>query len=264
MNSPPALSFPFALALPSLPVPVPAVPRPRLAAALQLPDVWRPQELAAQEAVVSTGHAPLDAQLPGGGWPVGHLVEILQARPAQHAWRLLAPGLALALAGRPGPIVLVAPPHAPFGPSLQAQGLPAQSLLWVKAAQPAARLWSAEQALRCAEVVAVLAWLPQARGPELRRLHLAAHQHGKLLFVFRELTARLEASPARLRLAVQGTGELRVEVFKRQGPPLQTPLSLPPHPGRLAALLAARRRAAVAEPLKARSHGLDRPLTLAG
>lgn len=217
------------------------------------------------EAVVPTGHALLDAQLPGGGWPVGSLVEILQARPAQHAWRLLMPGLALALAERAGPVVLVAPPHAPFGPSLQAQGVHPQRLLWVKAEKPAPRLWAAEQALRCADVVAVLAWLPQARSPELRRLHLAAHQNSKLLFVFRELGARLEASPARLRLALQGTNEMRVEVFKRQGPPLQTPLSLPPHPERLAALLAARKRAATfPEVSPVPSHGLDRPLTLAG
>lgn len=242
---------------------------PHLATALQRPDVWQPQELAAQGAVVSTGHVPLDAQLPGGGWPVGSLVEILQARPAQHAWRLLAPAIALALRERAGPVVLIAPPHAPFGPSLHAQGVPAARLLWVKAEKPAPRLWAAEQALRCADVVAVLAWLPQARSPELRRLHLAAHQHGKLLFVFRGLASRHEASPARLRLAVQGTDALRVEVFKRQGPPLQMPLLLPPHPERLAALLAARKRSAASarsapQVFPAPSHGLDRSLTLAG
>jgi protein ImuA len=29
--------------------------------------------------VVATGHAALDAQLPGGGWPVGAMTELLQA-----------------------------------------------------------------------------------------------------------------------------------------------------------------------------------------
>ena len=212
-----------------------------------------------------TGHAPLDAQLPGGGWPVGSLVEILQEKPGQHVWQLLLPALSQALRQRAGPMVLVDPPYQPFGPSLQGQGLPAERLLWVKAGKPAPRLWAAEQAVRCADVVAVLAWLPQARSPELRRLHLAAHQHGKLLFVFRGVGTRLDASPARLRLEVRGTHEMRVDVFKRQGPPLQAPLLLPPHPERLAALLAARKRTAVPPEISpALSHGLDRPLTLAG
>jgi protein ImuA len=252
------------------------VPSPRLrlaASSLQFPDVWRSEDLAVQEAVIPTGHASLDMQLPGGGWPVGSLVEILQAQPGQHAWQLLLPALAQALVKKTGPAVLVGAPHEPFGPSLQAQGLPAERLLWVRAAKPAPRLWSAEQALRCADVGAVLAGLPQARSPELRRLHLAAHQHGKLLFVFRGLPARQEASPARLRLQVEGTHDMQVEVFKRQGPPLQAPVTLPAHPARLAALLAARKKRRVSLPpppaaappaALERSHGLDRTLTLAG
>ncbi|WP_255440641.1 translesion DNA synthesis-associated protein ImuA [Caenimonas sedimenti] len=227
--------------------------------------MWSSDDFAVQEAVVATGHPRLDAQLPGGGWPVGSLVEILQSQPAQHAWQLLLPALSQASRQQVGPTVLVGAPYQPFGPALQGQGLPAERLLWVKAEKGAARLWATEQALRCADVVAVLAWLPQARSPELRRLHLAAHQHGKLLFVFRGLQSRQEASPARLRLQVVGTLDMQVEVFKRQGPPLQEPISLPAHPARLAALLAARKRRTVpAPPTPIRSHGLDRTLTLAG
>ena len=59
---------------------------------------------------------------------------------------------------------------------------------------PAARLWACEQALRCAEVAAVLAWLPRARVGELRRLQLAAAQHESLLFVFRPESAAQAAS----------------------------------------------------------------------
>ncbi|HSV63012.1 MAG TPA: hypothetical protein VLH83_06670, partial [Chthoniobacterales bacterium] len=44
----------------------------------KLPGVWRGGELEkAGHAVVSTGHAALDRELPGGGWPTGTLSEVL-------------------------------------------------------------------------------------------------------------------------------------------------------------------------------------------
>jgi protein ImuA len=223
-------------------------------------DVWRGGDCVQGEAVIATGHPALDAQLPGGGWPLGSVIEVLQQREAQHAWQLLLPALAQAVRERTGPVVLVDAPLEPFGPSLQAQGLPLARLLQVRAGKATARLWAAEQALRCADVVAVLAWLPQVRNAELRRLHLAAQQHGRLLFVFRGMDARNESSPARLRLAVDGVDDLRVRILKRRGPPLQAPLVLPAHPARLAALLRTRSgRGAVPTPLpRDRSHVLDR------
>jgi len=217
--------------------------RLRLVEPDSLPNVWRAPQLAqSEEAVVATGHAALDAQLPGGGWPVGSLVEVLQQRPEQHVWQLLLPGLAKAIAGKPGPIVLVGAPFEPFGPGLGAQGVPGERLLCIKADKSVARLWACEQALRCADVTAVLVWLPQAKGAELRRLHLAAQQHDKLLFAFRPLNAQRDASPARLRLRVEGIDAMQVRLLKRRGPPLEAPLVLPAQSPRMTALLEARRR----------------------
>jgi len=231
------------------------------------PHVWRVPEFAqAQEAIVSTGHAALDAQLPGGGWPVGSMVEVLQARAGPHVWQLLLPGLAQAVRKQAGPVALVSSPFDPFGPSLGAQGLPGERLLCVKADKPAARLWAAEQCLRCADVVAVLAWLPQAKSAELRRLHMAAQQHDKLLFVFRGLNARQDSSPARVRLLAEGVDSLQLHILKRRGPPLEKPLVLPAWSRRVAALLDARKgpaptpapAGAPVVPLHRRSHVLDR------
>ena len=249
--------------------------RLRLIEPASLPNVWRVPELArAEEAVVSTGYALLDAQLPGGGWPVGSMVEVLQERPGQHVWQLLLPGLTQAIAKQAGPAVLVSAPFEPFGPSLGAQGVPGERLLCIRADKPTARLWAAEQALRCADVAAVLAWLPQSRSAELRRLHMAAQQHNKLLFVFRGLNVRQDSSPARLRLLVEGVDTLQVHILKRRGPPLESAVALPAHPARLAALLAARKgRAAPPTPitpaanapevsLQRRSHVLDRPVAI--
>ncbi len=197
---------------------------------------WRADALAcASGAVLSSGHAELDAQLPGGGWPVGALCEILQTLPGQHEWRLLLPALRQLLqapsasgAARAMPdrasarqVVLVGAPAVPqapatrltpFAPGLAAQGLPAQVLLWVRADSLAERLWVAEQALRCSGVAALLLWLHDApgrtaaarvRADHLRRLHLGAQAQAKLLFVMRPASARGESSPAVLRLLLQ-------------------------------------------------------------
>lgn len=228
----------------------------------QLPHVWRGRELAqAQEQTLATGHALLDAHLPGQGWPLGSLVEVLQAEAQQHVWQLLGPGLAAAMASG-DPAVLVHPPYQPFGPCLRAQGIAPERLLCVHADRPAARLWAAEQALRCADVSAVLAWIPQARSEELRRLHLCAQGGQKLLVLFRPLAVRDQSSPARLRLLVQGTENLEVLVLKRRGPPLLEPLALRAQPQMLASLLASRqqRRSPVPTWTPA-SHVLDRPAT---
>lgn len=203
------------------------------------PDVWHADALATSVGrVLATGDAVLDAQLPGGGWPLGALSEILQPVGVHSEWRLLLP--ALACSGT-GAVVLVGAPQQPFGPALGAQGLQLQRLLWVMAQTSAQRLWATEQALRCADVDAVLAWLPQAHADPLRRLQMAAAEYDKLLFVLRPEQAQHESSPAVLRLwaGPDASGALEVRVLKRRGPPLQQTLRLSARPARLAAMLAA-------------------------
>jgi protein ImuA len=235
----------------------------RNAVPLSIAHVWRGEELAqSSERTLPTGHDGLDACLPGRGWPLGSLIEVLQREPQRHAWQLLLPALAQASRDEAGPVVLVGAPFEPFGPSLQAQGLCAQRLLRVDAGKPVARLWAAEQALRCAEVAAVVAWLPTSSANELRRLHMAAQQHGRLLFVFRTLRSQGDASPARLRLVVEGAQELQVRILKRRGPPVPEPVTLAAQPARLAALLHSRRRRGgevlVLPSTRSRSDVLDR------
>lgn len=233
VNGPPYFHVSMALLPSSMPRLFPLVPATSNAA------VWRADERARPAgAVLPTGHAALDAQLPGGGWPLGAMVEILQAQSSQNEWRLLLPALARS---NPGPVVLVGSPHMPFGPALAAQGLAPERLLWITAIQPAERLWACEQALRCAEVAAVLAWLPQARADPLRRLQMAASEHAKLLFVMRPARAQSESSPAVLRLRVSvhaGSHGLQLDILKRRGPPATQALVMPARNGRLAALLA--------------------------
>lgn len=223
-------------------------------------DVWHADALATSPAqVLPTGDAALDAQLPGGGWPVGALSEILQPAGVHSEWRLLLPALAHSGSGA---VVLVGPPQPPFAPALAAQGLHTRRLLWVAATLPAQRLWAAEQALRCADVDAVLAWLPQARADQLRRLQMAAASFNKLLWVLRPEQVQHDSSPAVLRVwvvpvagraAPVSTGRavgvpmadasmadgLALRVLKRRGPPLAQALRLHARSPVLARLLAA-------------------------
>ena len=64
---------------------------------LEVPGVWRADALGSgQSQVQPTGHPLLDAQLPGGGWPVGALCEVLQPLAGLHEWQLILPALAQA------------------------------------------------------------------------------------------------------------------------------------------------------------------------
>jgi protein ImuA len=202
--------------------------------------VWRADALGRSAGVtVATGHTALDALLPGGGWPVGAISEILQLQSGQHEWRLLLPALKRADFG--SVVMMVGAPHVPFGPGLMAQGFDARRLLMINTDTSAGRLWSAEQALRCSEVAAVLAWLPQVRVEQLRRLQIAAHAHNKLLFVMRPVQAQNEPSPAVLRVltSTQSDGDtFLLRILKRRGPRLDQPLILSARPARLAALMA--------------------------
>ena len=250
--------------------------------------VWRAESLArAEGAVESSGFATLDAELPGGGWPVGAMTEVLHAGPETFAWPLLLPALGRAVAAQGLPVALIGAPYPPFSPALAAQGVPPEALLWVRCDAPQARLWACEQALRCADVSAVLAWLPQARVGELRRLQLAAAQFDRLLWVFRPAAQAGHASPARLRLLVErgdGSDQLSIHLLKRRGPPLAAPVSVAAHTPRLAAVLAAVRQRRVGRnagvlvpalpsagvtvlrlvlPAKEVAHALDRPAVAA-
>ena len=238
------------------------VPSPALSKALStalippclpsLNHVWRAGELgSASLTVVNTGYAALDQVLPGGGWPQAALIEVLQAQAGQHDWGLVASALASVQREAAQPFaVLVNAPYVPFGPALGARQVAMQRLLSINAQKSDAPslLWATREALQCADVACVLAWLPDARSAHLRRLQIAAHAHNKLLFVFRSLAAQHESSPAPLRLLLEATlqqgGNLLVHVLKRRGPPLAAPVLLDTRPPRLTALLAATRERA--------------------
>jgi protein ImuA len=197
------------------------------------PSLWRADQLA-QSATrcMDTGFAALSAQLPGGGWPVGTLIDLLVQQHGIGELRLLQPALA-ALKQRP--IVLLQPPHEPQALALAALGLEPSQLLWVRSGAKAGdALWAAEQILRSGCCGALLLWQKHARGETLRRLHLAAQSGETLFCMLRPLAAAQDASPAPLRLSLRPAAcGIDIGFVKRRGPQRDTPLFLPLTPSLL-------------------------------
>jgi protein ImuA len=211
-----------------------------------LSGVWRADQLGhGNVAALPSGFPELDAQLPGGGWPLGMLTELIAREPGIGELRLVVPVLRRLTRER-RVAILLGPPHVPYAPALAAFDIDLDYLIVVQATQAADRLWAVEQALRSASFGTLLAWLPQGRTrPEhLRRMQLAAQGTRGPVFLFRPLPAQLEASPAPLRLLLlpRRGQQLSVQLLKRRGPLLAQPLLIdlpqPPsvlRPGRPAA-----------------------------
>jgi protein ImuA len=87
-----------------------------------------------------------------------------------------------------------------------------------------------------------VAWVPQARQEQIRRLQVCAQSCAGLVFLCRPEAAQHEASAAPLRVhASLGLDwELRVQVFKRRGPVHTGLVTLPSVPGGLASVLTPR------------------------
>ena len=207
-----------------------------LSEVLARPDIWRGDALAAApKPGVPTGFATLDAELPGGGWPRGAVVELMPRHDGIGGigeMALLMPALTLMAAKNACWIVCVAPPMLPFAPGWS--GVPLQRLMVVRARGDDAA-WVCAQALETEGVGAVLAWLPNSRAATLRRLQLLAERSEALVFVFRPCACASQSSPAPLRLMLEVGGgvlpaptdtTLAVHLLKRRGAGRVAPLYL--------------------------------------
>jgi hypothetical protein len=200
---------------PSAPLPLPQPSA--LGEVLRHPGIWRGgAEPGSSIRTRATGNASLDALLPGAGWPVGCLTEILIENDGLGELELLMPALA-ALTRSRRRVAMIAPPYLPYPPALAAAGIDLDHFVQIDAGATDSH-WSAEQCLRAGCCAAVLHWLPDASYKQLRRLQLAAETGNALAFLFRPLQAAQESSPAALRLKISHseTGPC-IEVLKCKG-----------------------------------------------
>ncbi len=208
----------------------------------ETPQLWRGREPNRRQRTLASGHARLDAQLPGGGWPLGAVTELITATPGLGEFSLLFP--ALAEISRNGQwLILVDPPWIPYPATLHGHGLALERLLLVRShgqqsaprnvSRQASRaqdktLWACEQALHGSQGGAVLAWPQQASFARLRRLQLAAEANGKLAFVFCPESALQSATAAALRLHLHGAEHgTRIDILKCRGKRPSEPIWLP-------------------------------------
>lgn len=221
------------------------------------PSLWRASQLARGGALcVDTGHAALTAELPGAGWPAGHLIELLLPRPGIGELRLLLPVLrrfapapsaaCLSVSARESrttaalgrrsrrSVLLIQPPHVLQPLALSWWGVDAGSVLLLRAPRQADAFWAAEQALRAGTCDLVLLWA-DAKAPSgqpcssatracvprrIDRARPAAIRSGAL----RRLNLAAQAGPALLFL-------FRASGDAAQPSPAPLRLALEPAPG---------------------------------
>ena len=200
-----------------------------LDALLDNPRVWRGRQREASTPGLPTGYPELDRHLPGGGWPLETLTEVLVEDYGIGELELLMPALAslseppaaadmTGTDDEPGWIAWVAPPFQPYPPALEQWRVDLSRLLVVRPRHAGEVLWSAEQALSSGTCAAVLLWPEQLDDQAGRRLQLAAEKGRSWAIAFRPSRARREPSAAALRIALSASADgTALTILKSRG-----------------------------------------------
>lgn len=182
---------------------------------------------ASQQAAQPTMHSgwpALDKLLPGGGYPIGAVTELLVAANGIGEISLLLHGLAAQMqAFTQQRLALIAPPDALNAPALMQAGIDCARVPIVHCRDDSERIWCVEQMAAPDVFAAFIVWGDTLDGTALRRLQLAAEKAACPVFVYRHIRRARERSPAALRLAVscrvtQGVSRQQLEVVKCRGP----------------------------------------------
>jgi cell division inhibitor SulA len=193
--------------------------------------LWRASESASYRCPAQdTGNAELNSLLPGGGWPMGAVTEILCDTPGIGEIRLLAPLLNV-LSQQDKWILWVCPPCLPYPQGLENQGIDHSKILLVRNIRAQSSLWVIEQGLRSGQCSAVLAWPEKINSAQIRRLQLACANTSNHCFIFRLKKFAAEQSPAHLRLSLSADNneprKIQMDILKRRGRwPLARTISL--------------------------------------
>jgi len=193
----------------------------------QVAPTWRGQDRA-RSLVQPTGFSCLNDVLPGGGWPVGALIELVPTQDGIGEVRLVLPALRqLCRAQRR--VAFIHPPFTPDPLALHGKGLPLKFTIWIATKSDADSLWAATQLLREASTGAILLWSTRLQSGDLRKLQLAAESGKSFAFLFRRPKTLGHPSPAALRIELRPARQaLVVHIHKsRGGRPCVTTVKMP-------------------------------------
>ena len=164
------------------------------------PTLWRGRDRYHEDSSLPTGFASLDNALPGGGWCVGGVTELLASEQGIGEVSLLLPALSRITTTEGQWAAFINPPHLPYAPALSNAGIRLDRLLIVDSQDDANTLWASEQLLRTGLFTSVVAWVQRSSAQKQRRLQLAAEAGKSWAVVYRPQRAVQEHSPVSARM----------------------------------------------------------------
>jgi cell division inhibitor SulA len=160
---------------------------------------------------LATGHAELDRELPGGGWPVSRVSELLVPEEGLAELHAVVPVLHMLTRGNR--TVLLLNPPADCVSALARLGVARSRLLVIGGNRASEQLWAIEQAAARDDFGALVAWAPAGANDEaIHRLDRAMRQSQGICLLFRPLAAARDITPAALRVILQADAPDRVQM----------------------------------------------------
>jgi len=172
-------------------------------------------ERSSDSIVSSTTYIPtafpeLNQLLPGGGWPLGSIIEVLSGQNGCGAFSFALAAARPAMENKAAWAV-VDTESSFYPPAVAALGLDLEKLIVIRTPVQHAP-WAFNQLLRCSEIGAAFLNAPKIENMACRRLQLAAERGGSLGFLLRPLSAIKKPCWASVRLMVERLHQDRLQV----------------------------------------------------
>jgi len=189
--------------------------------------VWQFRKFVCPPHFRKTGYGLLDEILPGGGWPLHGLTEILAERVGMGALRLVLPAIAKVTSMKKK-VICVDPPYVPYPSSLLSEGLDLSNFIVI---EPSSKFDSTdcetlkiyEDVLKFENCSIALIWLSKMSFKDSRRLQLAALSGKTWGIIFRPMDAAALSSSSPLKIGLEvlslnsGIRNLKIRILKARG-----------------------------------------------
>lgn len=187
---------------------------------------WQETRISAVDA----GITELNAILPGAGWPLGAITEILYDQRGSGELRLLLPALAKLSTQDQRWQLWLNSPLQPCAPALQQWQLDTERILLAQANTTSDFCYSLEKSLNSGGCQAAVAWFTKLDKALMRRIQLAAERAQIPVFMLRTSQYRTQPSIAALRIHLHADSHLDI-LKRRAGWPLDNiRIDLPLYP----------------------------------